>query len=831
MPKILYEFVASGHQAVEGAFDRIGAKAASANKIADEGARRMRASSREGAQTAARGADHQAKLAASVARDQEKNQKYVDGIRRRHFAEEQRKAEQADRLQQREATRAIQTKRKTIAAEIQDRQKHEGRLQDISRKASDKRAEGERRHQQTLSKIREESASRLAKISDAAKSRAAAREEARSFDFSLTQKRRAYEIDKKRRDIADKESDSLKSDIRGGIKGAVIGGSLAVGALGMGITGAAARDAMRLQEVSNRLSIASRGAGEEAVDPNVLRREFQQTAIKTPGIQAIDVADAVSQFVSKTGNLDVARKSQGVFATVASATGSQIQDVSAAAADLFQKFDITTVEGMADAMSALAFQGKAGAFELKDAASQFASMSAAAARFGLDKGAGGVRVLGGLAQIARSTTKSPEQAATAVNAMFRQFVSSSTQADFKKLGVKVFKDKGHTKTNDIQGLIVDTISKAGGDQTKLSKIFGDEGMGAMSAFVTEFNRAQADAEKSGLTGKDKTAYAENALKAFLDNMINASGDYAELQKDAAQAQQDSSAKLTAAWEGITAKIGEGTTPILQKLVDTLAESPGAIDAFVGTIDNVISFFALLVSATQDLLEVMGLATKKKKSPEDIRDEERKKAGDLQKRIEALDKRRGGSWDEEQKLRRAGKTKEADAMAKKLLATSGMDDERATLVGKMEVAKRKVGEANAEVAKVQDQQRTIRTADQFAKEYAALATPGQLDPETLQRQAQEVGIALRKNVGTDATVNQEGLLANENEAQRQLRVNQAMARREDSQNAGIASGGGDQADKGGGALLAAAKALAAAAGKLDNAAGKSAGQPSIVGPAG
>jgi hypothetical protein len=541
-------------------------------------------------------------------------------------------------------------------------------------------------------------------------------------------------------------------------------------------------------------------------------------------VASADIADAVAQFVSKTGNLDMARKSQGVFATVASATGSSVQDVSAAAADLFQKFDITTIEGMADAMAALAFQGKAGAFELKDAASQFAKLSAAAQRFGIAKGPEGVKVLGGLTQIARTATGSPEQAATAVEAMFRQFTSREGTKQLRAIGVDPFKDKGGTKTRDVRELIVESIAKSGGNLTKLQGIFGEEGIRAISPIISAFNEAQSKAKEGKASDKDANAAGRRAAEDFIRGAIEAPGNYAELQKDAAQAQQDASAKLAATWESLTAKIGESTTPAFGKLADAIANSPGAIDAFVGTIDNLITFFGMLITATEAVLEAFGLASKKKKSPEEVRDEERKKAADLKTRIEALDKRRGGSWDEEQKLRKSGKIREADAMSKKLFATASLDEERATLVGKFEVAKRRVGEANAEIAKVQDQQKNIRSAAAFADEYAALATPGQLDPETLKRQSMEVGIALRKNAGAEAPVNAEAALANENEAQRQLRVNQAMARRENAQNAGIQpTGGKDQADVG---LAAAAAKMLEAANKMAAAAGKP-NQASIV----
>lgn len=832
MPQIRYEFIAAGQESVRGAISGITDATRNADKTADEIFRRGRARQRETARDASRGADHTRKLAEQVGKDQEKAARHVAGIKERYFREEQRKEDQAERKKERDVAQAearkqralaqgISARRREVSKEIGDRQKHEDRLASVARKAADKRAENERRHHKTLADIRRTSDKRIADIGARAKDAASSRESARSFDRELRQKQFAYDLDKRRKQLRDKERDDLKAEIGGTLKGALIGGAVTAGALGLGVTGAAARDAVRLQELSNRISISARGAGEEAVDPSVLRREFQQTAIRTPGVKSIDIAEAVAQFVSKTGNLDVARKSQGVFATVASATGSQVQDVAAAAADLFQKFDINTVEGMADAMAALAFQGKAGAFELKDAASQFGKLSAAASRFGLDKGAGGVRVLGGLTQIARGTTGSPEQAATAVEAMFRQFVSGESQKRLKAIGVNTFADKKGTKTRDIRDLLVETITKSGGNLTKLQGIFGDEGIRAISSIVSAFNEAEAKQKGAGAA----------AARSVIDTAINAPGDFSELKKDAAQAQQDASAKLAATWEKLSAGVGEKVIPVFASLAEKISNSPDAIDAFVGTVENLATAFSTAIDMVEAFAEMLGISTKKKKTPEQVRDEERKKAESLRAKIEAIDKKRGGSWDDVARLRAEGKTKEADAMAGRLFATAGMDEERSALVGKFAVSKQKVGEANAEVDKQRDQQGRIRGAQEFAAEYAAMLGPEEYKGQNEQR-AKMIGGVLRDSALRDSEYTGQKALDGETEEARQFRVNQLQARRETLGNLGVKAqeGGGsaDIAGKGGNALQEAAAKLAAAAAKLEGAAAKT-GTPSILGP--
>jgi hypothetical protein len=841
MPAIKYTFIADGVQTVRDGFRSIADDAKDASKAIDSGMRAVRQGVRAAGKemsasekfakdlaAAAKKAEaedrkraiEEAKAARKAAQEQERAQKHVAGIRDRHFREQQKVDE-----------KATAQRRKEIVKGLADKRAHEEKLHEIARKGKERDLANERKHADRMAAFKRDTAAKTnaATARDLAKDQAT--EQGRQFNKLLRQKQYDEAFKKRRESLAEKRSDELKSSVRG----AFIGGSAAIVAGSLGIAGSAARQSLQLQEVSNRLSIAARGAGEEAVDPRELRKEFEATAAKTPGIAAIDVANAVSQFVSKTGELGVARKSQGVFATVASATGSSIEDVSAAAADLFQKFDITSVEGMADAMSALAFQGKAGSFELKDAASQFAKLSAAASRFGLAKGAGGVRTLGGLTQIARSATGSPEQAATAVEAMFRQFTSAPALKQLKTIGVDPFKDKGRTQTKEIRGLLVETIAKSKGDLAKLQGIFGEEGIRAISPIISEFNNAKQAASVGGASAADSNQAGADAARDYINKMIDAPGDFSELQKDAAQAQQDASAKMTAAWEKITAGISDAAVPAIAELVKTIEESPGAIEALVGTIENLIYFFSALIGAVQDVMEWMGIATKKTKSPEEQRELAKKKVETLQNQLDRFDKKRGGSreqvmqlLEESQTLDKKGDKKgarekllQANAMNAKLDATKEMDDERNAIAGKLNAAKKEATAADTQVKAAQDQKHRIRSTDQFAKEYEALLDPSQRDNKEFAR---TVASNLRTVEGTQS-LQDDTLMRGETEAARDFRINQAKER---EASAGLQMYGQEKSGENMSAAMAkveaAAKALEGAAGAIQKQ-----GQASIVPP--
>ena len=817
MADIKYHFIADGQASVRDAFKSIGDEARSSSKAIEQGMRAIRASNRATSADTLKQQKAESERAKVVESAIDVRRKQAEDLAKRVAQDQAIQAKitasqrkEVDR-RQKEAARDIAKREALQARDRTNEQRHVERLNAIR----DRQSQREERDKQKFQALENRHRAKL----EASKSK---------YD----------EIFQKRKDAI---HESRAAEFKAGARGAFIGGSAAVVASTLGVAGSAARQSLALHEISNRLSISARGAGEEAVDPAKLRKEFEQTAAKTPGVSAMSIANAVQQFVTKTGRLDVARGSQDVFATVASATGSNVEDIAGAAADLFQKFDITKMEDMADAMAALAFQGKNGSFELKDAASQFARLSSAAARFGLDKGSGGVKTLGGLTQIAREATGSPEQAATAIEAMFRQFTSSEALKKLRKLdggGVNPFVDKGQTKTKEIRELLVETISKAGGNLEKLQGIFGDEGIRAISPIITKFNQAKQTASVGGASAKDATEAGAQAARDYLAKMIDAPGDYAELQRDAAQAQQDASAKLSNAWEKIVAGLSDAAIPAITSFVETIENSPGTIEALIGTMENLIYFFGALVSATQDVLEYFGLVTKKVRSPEEKEADARKKAKIAQDNLDRFDKKRGGSVDkvaelqiEAGKLRKEGKIKEAvakekeaDAMYKKIKATPEQDAERLKLVGELEHAKKNVGRAHGEVVTTGDQKHRIRTVETFAKEYEAMLD--QSDPANKGKHGNQVRavVAEMQNFRTVKDMTDTDKLSGESDAARDFRVNQATARRDSAQ---LAMYGQDS--KSPDNQTAAMAKIEAAAAKLESAANaiKSVNQTSIV----
>ena len=359
------------------------------------------------------------------------------------------------------------------------------------------------------------------------------------------------------------------------------------------VIGSAVRETLQLSEISNRVSINARMAGKEAVNPNILQHEFQNIAISTPGIKANDVAEAAQAYVDLTGDLATARENMQSFATTASATGAKITDVATAAASLGSKFNVKSTQEMQQVMASLAFQGKGGAMTLKDIASQFQKLAAAGAAFDIGRGAKGVAVLGGLVQIARTGTKSPLQAGTAVENVFANITAKSNK--LAGFGVNVY-DKGGNKRS-IVDVLTETVSKAGGSSLEkknaaLIDIFGKQGIRAINPLIAEYTTAS-----KGLTGEAATKAGASAVRAMLEKAINLSADWGEIQKDAEQAQNNASAKFSAAMEQLKGKVGDKLIPALLPLIDKV---PALVDA----LDPLIGIFKGVAEGAGSLLEVM-----------------------------------------------------------------------------------------------------------------------------------------------------------------------------------------------------------------------------------
>ena len=439
-------------------------------------------------------------------------------------------------------------------------------------RAARRLADTEARQQHKVHRIARRNQLRRARANRRAREREA-RETKRALNKKAQMERRAQDRmarDRRRQQIAQmRAEDRLRNQRRSrrmaigrgvvGMGARVVGGAaLATGA----VAGQAVREAMSLQSQVAKLAVQMRGAGQQLRDPTRLRQQMQDAAAATPGMKAADIAGGVSQFVTATGEGKLGVQMAETFATVAQAADADIRDIASAAAQLFDKFDVKSVDQMSEALAKWVFQGKKGAFELNDMASQANRLAAAAKRWGGMNNARGAAVMGGLAQMARGSTGSPEMAATAIENMFTQLTTKSKQIK-KEYGVNVYDSQGRAK--DITKLLPSLISaverKSGkaGLPAAMAKLFGARGIKAVSPLQTAFMEAGGGAKGAA------------AMEAVLKDAIEATGDYSEVQRDAATMQTMAGAKLTASWEKIKSTLGDRLVPVVEDVVTGLSK--------------------------------------------------------------------------------------------------------------------------------------------------------------------------------------------------------------------------------------------------------------------
>ena len=167
--------------------------------------------------------------------------------------------------------------------------------------------------------------------------------------------------------------------------------------------------------------------------------------------------------------------------------------------------------------------------------------------------------------------------ATSMGAMFRQLTTEKGNIK-RRLGIDVFTDKSETQARPITDLLPEIISKAKGSIPKVQDIFKDEGMAIPRALLTAYNDAGRGLG-AGATAAERDTAGTAAVRAMLDKAINATGTWADVQKDQATISATSSSKLTAAWESITAAAGDRLAPQLAIFASKLAGSDKAFNVF------------------------------------------------------------------------------------------------------------------------------------------------------------------------------------------------------------------------------------------------------------
>ncbi len=280
-------------------------------------------------------------------------------------------------------------------------------------------------------------------------------------------------------------------------------------------------DVRSFEQAIARLAIAQ-GKTNEQMSP--FRREVTRIS-KDLGIGRDKVMAGVTAYQALTGDTKGAAEAMELFARVSVATGAATDEVATTAAALRQnlKIDPKDLEAAFDVLNA---QGKAGAIELRDLASEMATLAAGFQRFKGSAGVGGMSKLGAALQIVRRGFGSSSEAATGLESLMGAIIKNASKLEKADKKIRIFdRGKGGKKQLRDFASIIESISnsKLMKDPTALSKALGrQEAETAFQTLAGNWKDFQdlLNVDSTGSIGKDAKQFLESDAgkmeKAFND---------------------------------------------------------------------------------------------------------------------------------------------------------------------------------------------------------------------------------------------------------------------------------------------------------------------------
>lgn len=302
-------------------------------------------------------------------------------------------------------------------------------------------------------------------------------------------------------------------------------------------------------ELDDRLSAIGVQSGLAADGIASLKQQVYDVAnapdVKVDTSSLIDAMDAV---IERTGDVEFATSNIRAMGLAMRATGASGADTGGLYAE-FQKYGLSAEEVL-KTIDTLTVQGKEGAVTLRDLATLGPRTISAYAATGRS-GSQAIMEMGAALQVIKQGTGSPEQAATAFEALMRELADPNKIKLLRQLGVQV--DWTKKSVMDLMGEIV---QKTGGDARKLNTVFGGEAARAFNYVAGQFQT----------TGR----------LDILEKFNGIVGDGSTIQRDAAERAQTLSANIQNLQTAFEKFVNVGISPALVKLTDGLnwlAEDP------------------------------------------------------------------------------------------------------------------------------------------------------------------------------------------------------------------------------------------------------------------
>lgn len=352
---------------------------------------------------------------------------------------------------------------------------------------------------------------------------------------------------KKEWELGNRLIGGLKDSVKG-LGSSILGGfGLNIGAGLAGMVGGVVQETMSLDQALTRFGIS---ASLNAEQLNAYKTELAGVSRET-GIAQTELLRGAQAYVALTGDAEGATAATATFAKIALATGSSMDDIASTAAALRQNLKIDPADFEA-AFSILNTQGKQGAVEIKELATEMPGLAAAFQRFTGGSGIQGLSDLGAIMQSIRLGFGTTAEAATGLEGLFTSFTRSAKK--FQKVGVQIFQKDPKTGKQVMRNFldIVDDLRKKGLSDTQLVGMFGR--VEAFNAFKQiDKNRAQ------------------------IVELGKASQDTDSINRDAATFQESSSQRINKSLNSLKVTLmdlGSAVLPGVAKAFEVLGEIGG-----------------------------------------------------------------------------------------------------------------------------------------------------------------------------------------------------------------------------------------------------------------
>ena len=272
------------------------------------------------------------------------------------------------------------------------------------------------------------------------------------------------------------------------------------------LTGAAGAAALRsaggMESRLERLGIVADRSKKEMQRLN--DEIFKVSQDRKINVDSSEVLSAIEQITAKTGDMAVAEENLKNIAMVLSATGASGDDVGSLFSNIFEKFNIRDSQEMLETIDALANQGKMGAFELRDLATQGERIISAYAAMGRTGKEAAIE-MGTMMQLGRKGTGSTEQAATAFEALVRNLTDNRIIKKLRSIGVTVKDSSGNFRA--IPDIVQDIIVRTKGNTTKLGAIFDEFARRAVNPIAIAYQQAL----REGKSAKEAFEQLQNLM--------------------------------------------------------------------------------------------------------------------------------------------------------------------------------------------------------------------------------------------------------------------------------------------------------------------------------